>query len=188
MFLLILGVALWSFAHLFKRLFPGVRAMLDDKLGMASKALFAVPLVVSVVLMVIGYQSAGLPQRFAGPSWLIHVNNTLMLGAVALFGVGSSKSHARQWFRHPMLYGFITWAVAHLLVNWDLASIVLFGGLCAWAVAEIVLINKTEKGVTRYTGGSLKGDLRLAGIAVALYVVIILLHIWAGVMPLPMAS
>ncbi|BAQ67893.1 NnrU family protein [Rhodovulum sulfidophilum] len=188
MFLLILGVALWSFAHLFKRLFPGIRAMLDDKLGMASKALFAVPLVVSVVLMVIGYKTAGMPYRFAGPSWLVHVNNTLMLGAVALFGVGSSKSHARQWFRHPMLYGFITWAVAHLLVNWDLASIILFGGLGAWAVAEIVLINRSEKGVTRYTGGTLKGDLRLGGIAIALYVGIILVHFWAGVPPLPMTS
>jgi len=185
MTLLILGVLLWSFAHLFKRLLPGIRAMLDDKLGTWSKILFAVPLVVSVVLMVIGYQNAGPAVRYTGPDWLIHLNNTMMLGAVALFGVGNSKSHARQWFRHPMLYGFATWAVAHLLVNHDLASILLFGGLLVWAIAEVMLINKQEAGVTRYTGGSLKGDLKLAAISIVLYLVIIALHIWAGVWPLP---
>ena len=186
MTLLILGVLLWSFAHLFKRLFPGIRARMDDTLGaVPAKIVFAVPLVISVVLMVIGYRHAGPTVRFNGPEILVHINNTLMLGAVALFGIGSSKSHARQLFRHPQLYGFVTWAVAHLLVNWDFPSIVLFGGLLIWALAEIQLINRQETGVTRYTGGSFKGDLRLAAISIVVYLVIIWLHGLAGVSPLP---
>jgi NnrU protein len=37
--------------------------------------------------------------------------------------------------------------VAHLLVNGDLASVVLFGGILAWAVVEVILINRaTERG------------------------------------------
>jgi uncharacterized membrane protein len=40
----------------------------------------------------------------------------------------------RGKLRHPQLLAVKTWAVAHLLVNGDLASIMLFGGLLAWAV------------------------------------------------------
>jgi uncharacterized membrane protein len=186
MTLLILGVLLWSFAHLFKRLFPGPRAAMEESLGpVPSKIVFVVVLLASVLLMVIGYRDAGPPVRFNGPEILVHINNTLMLGAVALFGISGSKSHARQLFRHPQLYGFITWAVAHLLVNWDFPSVVLFGGLLIWALGEIQIINRQETGVTRYTGGSFKGDLRLAAISIVVYLVIIWLHGLAGVSPLP---
>ncbi|TCP62230.1 putative membrane protein [Rhodovulum bhavnagarense] len=188
MMYLILGVLLWSFAHLFKRVFPDLRASLDSAMGQWSKILFAVPLVASVVLMVMGYRGNEAPILYTTPDWTVHLNNTLMLLAVIFFGVGKSKSHARSWFRHPQLYGFLTWVVAHLLVNGDLASILLFGGLGLWAIAEIVLINKQDKAVTRYSGGSLKGDLRLLGIGIVLYLIIIGLHIRAGVWPLPVSG
>ncbi|TCP39953.1 NnrU family protein [Rhodovulum marinum] len=185
MTLIILGVLLWSFAHLFKRLFPGPRAALEGALGVAgSKILFAVVLVASVVLMVMGYRGNTAPIIYGTPAWTVHLNNTLMLLAVAFYGVGNSKSRARQLFRHPQLYGFSTWAVAHLLVNGDLASIVLFGGLLIWALAEIVIIN-SQDAVTRWRGGSLAGDIRLAVIAIVIYLVIIYVHNWLGVWPLP---
>lgn len=38
----------------------------------------------------------------------------------------------------------ILWAVAHLLVNGDAASLVLFGGLVLWAATSILLINRAE--------------------------------------------
>ena len=37
------------------------------------------------------------------------------------------RAAARGWLRHPMLTGVVVWAVAHLLVNGDAASLVLFG-------------------------------------------------------------
>ena len=46
--------------------------------------------------------------------------------------------------RHPQLTAVKIWAVAHLLVNGDLASLVLFGGLLAWAVVEVIVINRSE--------------------------------------------
>jgi uncharacterized membrane protein len=184
MTLIILGVLLWSFAHLFKRLFPGPRAALDDRFGAASKAFFAVPLVLSVVLMVVGYRGNTAPEIYQTPGFMVHANNTLMLLAVVFFGLGNSKSRARQLFRHPMLYGFATWAVAHLLVNGDLASIVLFGGLLIWAIVEVLLINAREP-VTTWRGGSLAGDIKLGVISVVLYLVILGVHMWLGVWPLP---
>ena len=54
MLLLILGVLLWSFAHLFKRLAPAKRA----ELGEPFKGAVALALLVSIVLMVIGYRMA----------------------------------------------------------------------------------------------------------------------------------
>lgn len=54
MLLLILGVALWSAAHLFKRVAPGLR----QPLGNAGKGIAALLLVASLVMMVLGYRQA----------------------------------------------------------------------------------------------------------------------------------
>ena len=54
MFLLVLGLALWALAHFFKRLLPARRAAMGDK----GKGAVALALVVSVVLMVLGYRAA----------------------------------------------------------------------------------------------------------------------------------
>jgi hypothetical protein len=54
MFILILGVLLWSGAHLFKRLAPTLR----ESMGTRGKGLVALAVLVSVVLMVLGYQQA----------------------------------------------------------------------------------------------------------------------------------
>ena len=53
-----------------------------------------------------------------------------------LLGLGHSKSRAKGWLRNPMLTAVVVWAVAHLLVNGDVASLVMFGWLGLWAVAR----------------------------------------------------
>ena len=173
MTLLILGLLLWSFVHFFKRLAPAGRAAMQDKMGDASKGVIAILLVISVVLMVIGYRSA--------PT--TGINNLLMLAAVALFGLGSSKSHLRKKMRHPMLTGVVVWAASHLLVHGDTASIVLFGGLAVWALAEIVIINRAQPDYTPYDGGSTAGDIRLGVITVVIYGIISGIHTWLGYCP-----
>ena len=52
------------------------------------------------------------------------------------------KTWITSKIRHPQLTAVKAWAVAHLLVNGDIASFVLFGGLLAWAVVEVILINR----------------------------------------------
>ncbi|MEO0912986.1 MAG: NnrU family protein, partial [Pseudomonadota bacterium] len=127
MVLLIAGMVLWWGAHVFKRLAPEARAGLQARMGDGSKGVFALLILLSVVLMVLGYRAADFVAVYTPPGWATHLNNLLMFGAIALFGMGNSKGRARSWFRHPMLMGLATWAVAHLLVNGDLASLVLFG-------------------------------------------------------------
>ena len=182
---LIFGLALWIVAHAFKRAAPGARAALQARMGNVSKGVFAAAIVLSVVLMVIGYRAAEFVPVWTPPAWGIHVNNLLMLAAVALFGVGNSKSRLRGRMRHPMLIGFATWCVAHLLVNGDVASLVLWTVLLVWALGEIALINAREPAPEPYAGGTLFGDIRLAVITVVVFAVIVLLHGWLGRWPLP---
>jgi uncharacterized membrane protein len=179
MFYLILGLLLWVGAHFFKRFAPGPRARLGD----AGKGLVAVLSLAGIVLMVIGYRAADPVFLWDLGSWTRHLNNLLMLVAVALFGLGNSKSRLRGSLRHPMLTGVILWAGAHLMVNGDLPSLVLFGGMALWAIGEMVVINRAEPAPARFASGTVQGDVRLAVITLAVYAVIGGLHIWLGPNP-----
>ncbi|MEM9431838.1 MAG: NnrU family protein, partial [Pseudomonadota bacterium] len=132
MTLIVLGLLLWSAAHMFKRIAPGARDALTEQIGDGSKGLFALLILGSVVLLVVGYRSTDTDLIYATPTWGVHLNNLLMFFAIALFGLANSKGRARSFFRHPMLLGFATWTVAHLIVNGDTASVVMFGGLLLW--------------------------------------------------------
>ncbi|RVT82763.1 hypothetical protein DXV76_16135 [Rhodobacteraceae bacterium CCMM004] len=185
MTLLILGLILWIGAHMFKRLAPGGRAAMQEKMGDASKGVVAGVLVLSVVLMVLGYRWAEFIPVYDPPMWGVHLNNLGMLIAVGLFGLGSSKSPLRAKMRHPMLTGFALWAAVHLLVNGDLASVILFGALLIWALVEIPLINRAVPDYTPYQGGTTAGTIRLVVITVVVYLVIGLIHGWLGPWPFP---
>ena len=136
--LLILGLALWSGAHWFKRLAPKARAGLGD----AGKGLVALLILASLALMIFGYQGAEGPTLWDRHPATVGINNLLMVLATYLLIASQVRSKLAQVMRHPMLIAVKTWCLAHLLVNGDLASIVLFGGLLVWAVVSVILINK----------------------------------------------
>ena len=176
MILLGLGLLLWCAAHLFKRVAPYARNAMGDR----GKGVVAVLLVLSVVLMVIGYRGAPVVPLYAPLPGMGHLNNTLMLIAVYFYGVGGTKGVLYTRMRHPMLWGTVIWAVAHLLVNGDLASLILFGGIGIWALATIGLINRAGPWARPAAGRGLKGDaMNLVGTLV-LYGLIAGIHIWLG--------
>ncbi len=173
MTILIAGVALFIAAHVLKRLAPG----LHHSLG---KGGVAAVLVVAVILMIWGYRAAPLDPVYTPLPGMGHLNNTLMLVSVFLFGVGGTKGTLYTRMRHPMLWGTFLWAVAHLLVNGDVASLVLFGGLGLWAVLEMLLINAAGPWARPVAGRGIKGDaMNLVGTLV-LYGLIAGVHIWLG--------
>ncbi len=187
MTLLVPGLALWWVAHLLKRLAPGMRAGLAARLGSGpSRGVIAVPLFAALGLMIIGYRAAEYSPVYTPPAWGWHLNNLMMYGAVLLFGAGNSKGRLRSLLRHPMLTGVVVWSVAHLLVNGDLASVTLFGGLGLWALVEMAVIDRTSPAWVRPAPGPLAGDIRLAVIALVIYAAIIAVH-WLvlGVKPFP---
>ncbi|MEO0999763.1 MAG: NnrU family protein [Pseudomonadota bacterium] len=177
--LLILGLALWIGAHLFKRVAPAQRAALQDRMGDASKGVFAGLLILSVVMMVFGYQYAAFTFVYAPPAWGIHATNLLMVIAFLLFGLSASKGTSRTWLRHPQLLAMITWGVAHLLIRGDLAALILFGGLALWALGTIFLINAQDGPWQRPEPGTRAGDVRWLGISVVVFIVAGAVHsIW----------
>ena len=154
MTLLVIGILLWMGAHLFKRIMPDARAALGSK----GQGLVALALVASIVLMVLGYRGAECVNVWYPPSYMTHVNNLLVLIGIWAMSPAGTKGMLLSRVRHPMLMGFRLWALSHLLVNGDQASIVLFGGLLIWGVVEVVVINRAEPDWTPRTDGSLAKD------------------------------
>lgn len=177
--LLILGLALWWGGHLFKRVAPARRAAMGDK----GKGLVAAVLLVSVVLMVLGYRSADAVQIWTPPAFLTHLNNLLMLLAFYLYAASASKVWIATKIRHPQLAAVKTWAVAHLLVNGDSASILLFGGLLAWAVVSVIVINRSEPAWVPPRQAPMKKEITTPIIAVAVMGAVMGIHLWLGVPP-----
>lgn len=181
MTLLILGLALWWGAHLFKRIAPDARA----RMGNAGKGLVAVALLVSVVLMYLGYGDARDEYAFwwGRTPALVGINNLLMVLAFYLYAADGSKTWLARKVRHPQLTAFKTWAVAHLLVNGDLASFVLFGGLLAWAVVEVIVINRAQPEWTPPAPRPAYKEFVAIGATIVAVVVVMLIHNWLGVQP-----
>ena len=187
MTLIVLGLALWWAAHLWKRVAPGSRA----SIGEPGKGLVTVLVLAGVVLMVVGWrgsawlgiEAAEFVPVWAPPRFLIHVNNLLMLFAFYLYAASGMKTRITRLIRHPQLTAVKTWAVAHLLVNGDLAAIVLFGGILAWAVVSVILINKAEPRPALPAPAPVGKEVGAVVGAVVVMGVVMLIHNWLGVAP-----
>ncbi len=138
MLLLALGLVLWTVPHLLKRLAPDLRAQWGDR----GKLPLTLAMVAGLVLMVIGYRAAEGSFYWGRSPAMVGINNLLMLVSVYLFAAAGMKTAIARRLRHPMLIGVILWAVAHLLVNGDSPSFLLFGGMILWALLSILLINR----------------------------------------------
>lgn len=178
---LLAGVALWWGAHLFKRISPAQRSSMGD----AGKGVVAAGVGIGIVLMVIGYRGVDFIPVWAPPLFLVHLNNLLMLIAIYMMSPAPKRGKLISGMRHPMLTGFSLWAIAHLLVNGDLASIILFGGLLLWAIVEVRVINAAEPNWKPATGGTYSKDGMFAAGSVVLLFIIGYVHNLLGVWPFP---
>lgn len=177
MVILDLGLALWCAVHLFPILAPARRAEAIGRLGETPyKALFALVSLAAVALMVAGYRQAPVINLWFPPAWTVHVNNLLMLLAVALMAAPGFPSGLRRVVRHPMLTGVKTWAVAHLLVNGDVASMILFGGLLGWAVAAVIGSNRRDGEWVRPAPGTAAGAVMHAAATFVAFAAIVAIH------------
>ncbi|MEP2784429.1 MAG: NnrU family protein [Pseudoruegeria sp.] len=179
MTLLALGLAIWMIAHFFMRFAPECRAAMGEK----GKGPVAIVLVMSLLLMIIGYRTSDIIPVYTPIPGIGHLNNLLMFGAIFLLGVGSSKGVLASELRHPMLLGVTVWGVAHLLVNGDLASILLFGGMIVWAVAEMIVINRATGPWIAPQAGPKSKDIKLIGITLILFVIFTGVHTLLGYNP-----
>ncbi|MFQ5438051.1 MAG: NnrU family protein [Paracoccaceae bacterium] len=179
-----IGLLLWWLAHSFKRVFPAMRRDLAKTLGEgATKGLVSLALLAALVLIVIGYRQAPIIALYAPLPGMGHVNNLLMLIALFAIGIGPAGGRLAARFRHPMLWSVVIWAVSHLLVNGDLASVVMFGSLGLWALVQVRLINQHEGPWERPMPGNALQDYKLALSALFGFVVIAGIHWLFGFNP-----
>ncbi len=184
--LILIGVIVFTFGHMFKRLVPAGREYLDLTFGKnLGKGFVAMFLVTGVILITLGYYRNEFDFYFySAPAWVTGLMHLMMLVSVAVMQAGKSyfgyMSHLGSKFRHPMLTGLIIWSIAHLLVNGTAIAFILFGGLGMWAYAQISLLNKSAKESQPVLKGTFVGDIILGILVLLLYAVFVLIHIYLG--------
>ncbi len=158
MSLLLLGLVVFLGIHTLTTL-RSTRAAVIGRLGEgAYKGLYSVVSAIGLVLIVWGfasYRTAGYIQIWNPPVAIFHPIALVLLwfAFVALAAAYSPPGKIRAVLRHPMLVAVKIWALSHLLVNGDLGSMLLFGGLLAWAVYDrIALKRRGDMGAPRVDG------------------------------------
>jgi uncharacterized membrane protein len=135
--ILILGLVVFLGAHVFVS-FRDARADVIARTGLnAYRAIFALVSIAGLALIVWGYgeyRGHGWIQLWSPPAFMRHITVGLMLFAVIFMVAAFIPSHIKTRLKHPMLASIKTWALAHLLANGDLGSILLFGSFLAWGV------------------------------------------------------
>jgi len=183
---LTLGVLLWAGAHLIPALAVDFRGKLIDRFGEnAYKGLFTLLMIAAIYLIVSGWKSVPPANLYLPPDWGRHVAALLVLLGMIGFLAPYPPNNIKRLLRHPQLTGVKLWGVGHLLANGETRSLVLFGGLTAWAVLEVVLINRREGARTVPPAAPVRNDILLVIVAVAIYAVFAFVaHPWLfGVSP-----
>lgn len=176
---LALGVLLWSFTHFIPSLFAGPRKKLIGRFGEnAYKGLFLLLMVLAIYLVISGWKAAVPESVYLPPAWGRHATALLMLIGFVLFFAPYPPNNIRRLLRHPQLTGVVLWGVGHLLANGEARSIVLFGGFAAWALLEMVLINRRDGAWIRPEPVPRKNDLLLVAGGVAAYLLVAFSHRW----------
>jgi uncharacterized membrane protein len=142
---LLLGVLLFSLPHLAVAVAPALRHKMAAVMGnQPFRGLFSLLLLLAIYLMASGWSSASTAFVYTplnGGRWVPAI---LMFAAAILFFAPYAPNNLKRFLRHPQLLGVLCWSAAHLLSNGDSRSLVLFGGLGAWAILQIVFLNRRD--------------------------------------------
>lgn len=197
MMLLIVGLIVFLGVHLLPTV-PDVRDGLRARLGEgAYKAVFALISLAGLIVIVLGYHKMQLnpgknPVLWDPPTWTRHIALALMLPALISLVAAYVRSRIHNALKHPMLVAIKIWALAHLLANGDLASLILFGSFLGFAVYDRISVKRRGAlgplGTAQPT--SAINDVIVVAIGCALYAALLFGgHEWLfGVAPLPSAS
>ncbi len=176
MTVLIVGLILFLGLHLLPTS-PELRASLVERLGANTyKAMFSILSLIGFAVIVLGYHKMQLypgknPVLWDPPTWTRHIALALMLPSMILLVAANVPSRIRTAVQHPMLLAIKLWALAHLLANGDLASLLLFGSFLAYAVYDRISVKSVARlvplGDAQPKG--VMGDVIVVAIGTALY-------------------
>ena len=112
------------------------------------KVIYSIASIAGFILLVWGYGKAWENNTllYSTPSWLSHVQLLLMIPAMILLIASQLPAgRIKKTVKNPQLIAVKIWAIGHLLVNGDLASVLLFGAFLVWAV--LLMINTNRRGL-----------------------------------------
>jgi len=184
---LVLGLLLWSVVHMVPAVPMSIRAWLIGHTdAVVYKGIFALLIVVAVASMVVGWKASSEELAFTPQAWGRGLNLVAMLVASVLFLGPYIASNVKRMLRHPQLTGVILWGVGHIVASGQWRGIVLFGGLAAWALVEIALLNRRDGVWAKPAPVSRMADFRLVVAGVMFFAVFMFTHKWLfGVAAIP---
>jgi len=94
--------------------------------------------------MTLGYQQASTTVWWGRQTAWVGANNVLVYLGFSCIAGSQMGARVAGVIRHPQSTAVRLLALAHLLVNGDSASLLLFGGPLACAVLEVVVINNQD--------------------------------------------
>ncbi len=175
--LLIAGLIIWSSVHLIPSLARPLRQKWISQMGENGyKLAFTVLILISLALIIFGWRSTVPTYLYALPAFTKPILMLLILVAFILFGASNYPTRIKSIVRHPQLTGVALWATAHVLLNGDSRSLVLFGWLGIWAVLEIVFINRREGEWVKQAAPGWGRELRGLAISLVVFVVVVMVH------------
>ena len=171
--MLVIGLVLFLGAHVFVTL-RAPRAAVIARIGeWPYKGLMGLVSLVGLVLIGYGfgqYRATGWIQLWSPPGWTYYLTQLLMWPASIMVVAAYARGSIWRTLKHPMLVGVKTWAVAHLISNGDLGSIVLFGSFLAWAVYDrITLKRRADPGAPAIPVGGRRNDIIALVVGTLLY-------------------
>jgi uncharacterized membrane protein len=170
---LVLGLAVFLGAHVFVTRREARKALIGRVGEWPYKALFSLVSLVGLALIVWGfaeYRAAGPITVWSPPTWTRHLTVALMWPATICVTAAYIAGDIKRILKHPMLVGIKLWALAHLIANGDLGSIVLFGSVLAWAVYDrITLKRRSDAGAPPIPVGGRSNDIIAVLVGTILY-------------------
>jgi uncharacterized membrane protein len=160
--IMILGLAVFLGVHLLVTC-RAQRASAIARMGEGTyKGLFSAASFVGIILIGYGfaqYRATGWIDVWDPPRWTRHVTVALVWPAIICLVAAYFPGRIKAVLKHPMLVGVKLWALAHLISNGDLGSIILFGSFLAWAVYDrISLKHRTDSGAPPIAAGGIRND------------------------------
>ena len=149
--------------------------------------LFSVASIVGLLLLGYGfarYRADGIVPLWYPPAWTRHIVVAAMWPASIAVVAAYIPGNIKRILKHPMLVGVKLWAVAHLIANGDLGSIILFGSVLAWAVYDrISLKTRTDPGGPPIPYGGRTNEIIAVVVGTIIYLAFgLVLHpLWIGV-------
>ena len=171
--IMIMGLAVFIGVHLVT-VMRERRASLVAQLGENGyKIAYSLLSAIGIALVVYGfarYRANEWVEVWSPPNWTRHLAALLVLFAMIMAVSAYARGHIYERLKHPLLAATKLWALAHLIANGDLGSIILFGSILGWAVVDrISLKRRTDPGGPPIPVGSWHNDVIAIFGGVALY-------------------